>query len=125
MPLSEAARAGPRGDAATGSQENTKLGGSWSPDTAKPDAEQDAKRLPEITIAPFLPMRKMAQPVSDARLRRLCARLHALGPRPLYELFREVLDGADPLARLERYAEIDAAIVKYLGADQMREECAL
>jgi hypothetical protein len=38
----------------------------------------------------------------DARLLRLTARVHALGPRPLYELIREVLDGADLCARLER-----------------------
>jgi hypothetical protein len=51
-------------------------------------------------------------------LRRLVARVHSLGPRPLYELICEVLAGADLCARLERYAELDPAICKYLGASE-------
>jgi hypothetical protein len=58
----------------------------------------------------------------DARLRRLTARVHALGPRPLYELIREVLDGADLCARLERYAELDPAICRYLGASEFADD---
>jgi hypothetical protein len=55
----------------------------------------------------------------DARLRRLTARVHELGPRPLYELIREVLDGADLCARLER---LDPAICQYLGASEFPDE---
>jgi hypothetical protein len=45
----------------------------------------------------------------------LAARVHALGERPLAELFLELLAGADPLARIERYAELDPAIVGAVG----------
>jgi hypothetical protein len=38
------------------------------------------------------------------------ARLHALGERPLFELFRELLAGADVASRLEAYARIDVDI---------------
>jgi hypothetical protein len=58
----------------------------------------------------------------DARLRLLARRLHRLGERPVYEFIREILAGADPVERLEAYARLDPAIVKYLGADRMRED---
>ena len=53
----------------------------------------------------------------DAELRRLVERLSQLGPRPTYELLREILAGADLASRLKRYAALDPAIVKYLGGD--------
>ncbi len=39
--------------------------------------------------------------IPDARLRLLPRRLHRLGERPLYELFREIISGGDPVDRLE------------------------
>ena len=57
--------------------------------------------------------------VPDARLRRLASLIHNLGERPLYELLREILAGRDPLARIERYAQLDADIVEALGADRL------
>jgi hypothetical protein len=48
----------------------------------------------------------MSERLPDARLRFLAVQLHGLGPRPLYEYLREVLDGADPAVRLERYAAL-------------------
>jgi hypothetical protein len=32
---------------------------------------------------------------------------------------REIVGGADPTARLERYAELDPFVVRDLGADRM------
>ena len=56
--------------------------------------------------------------IPDVRLRHLVGRVHDLGPRPLYELFRELIAGADPLPRIERYAELDAGFIQALGGDQ-------
>lgn len=57
--------------------------------------------------------------LSTARLRFLVARIHALGPRPLAELFTELADGADLVLRLERYARLDPAVVAALGGSAM------
>ena len=43
----------------------------------------------------------------------------ALGPRPLYEFLGEVLAGADLLARLERYAALDADFIAALDGDRL------
>jgi hypothetical protein len=48
-----------------------------------------------------------------------CGHLHALGPRAVFELLRELAAGADLHKRLERYGRLDAGIVKRLGADEM------
>ncbi len=55
-------------------------------------------------------------PIEPERLRDLTDRLHALGERPLYELFRELLAGGDVAARLECYARIDPATYAALAA---------
>lgn len=68
------------------------------------------------------PLTAPAPIVADARLRRLAGHLHALGARPLYELLREVLAGSDLRDRLERYAQLEPAIVKYLGASELPDE---
>jgi hypothetical protein len=54
-------------------------------------------------------------PIPKSRAYLLGARIHGLGPRPLAELLYELLSGADPLARIERYAELDPAIVAAVG----------
>jgi hypothetical protein len=54
-----------------------------------------------------------------ARLQHLAAKVHALGPRPLFEILRELEDGADLMARLERYAMLSPDIVAALGANRM------
>ena len=55
--------------------------------------------------------------IPEIRLQHhLARRVHALGERPLFELLKELLAGADPLARIEAYAEIDADLVHALGA---------
>lgn len=55
--------------------------------------------------------------IPDIRLQYLAARLHALGPRPTYELLREVAAGADLFNRLEVYGRLDRDIVRALGGD--------
>ena len=46
-------------------------------------------------------------PAHVARLRYPAEHLHGLGPRPLFEFLREIVDDADPMERLERYTELD------------------
>ncbi|WP_159727579.1 hypothetical protein [Methylosinus sp. Ce-a6] len=48
-------------------------------------------------------------------MRYLARRLHALGERAVYELLREIVNGADPVDRLEAYVRLDPAIVAALG----------
>jgi hypothetical protein len=56
---------------------------------------------------------------SDIQFRHLCGRLHALGPRPMFELLREIAAGKDLLDRLPIYAAMDGYTVRLLGADKM------
>ena len=56
---------------------------------------------------------------NDPRLSYLAEHLRALGPRPLFEFLREIVAGADPIPRLEKYGELDPDVVRLLGADQM------
>jgi len=65
----------------------------------------------------YTPARPDSKP--PERLRLLAARLHALGPRPLFELLRELDAGADLGSRLERYARLDPHLVHLLGADSL------
>ena len=57
----------------------------------------------------------------ELRLQRLAERLHALGPRPVFEFCRELAEAyginADVQRRLERYAGLDPAFILVLGAD--------
>jgi hypothetical protein len=54
-------------------------------------------------------------PIPKSRVHLLATRIHDLGPRPLAELLYEILSGADPLSRIERYAALDPAILAALG----------
>jgi hypothetical protein len=54
-----------------------------------------------------------------SRVHLLATRIHDLGPRPLAELLYEILSGADPLSRIERYAALDRAIVAAVGASDL------
>lgn len=51
------------------------------------------------------------------RIRALTQHLYRLGERPVFEWACEVGGGADPLARLERYAQLDPDTVHVLGGD--------
>jgi hypothetical protein len=61
------------------------------------------------------PKMKLA-PIPRSRAYLLGARIHDLGPRALAELLIEILSGCDALARIEKYAELDPAIVAAVGA---------
>jgi hypothetical protein len=58
-------------------------------------------------------------PIPKSRVHLLAARIIDLGPRPLAELLYEILSGADPLSRIERYAALDPAIVAAVGASDL------
>jgi hypothetical protein len=59
--------------------------------------------------------------MTDARLRLLARRIHGLGPRPLYELLRELDAGAELGPRLEAYARLAplADFIRAHGGDQL------
>ena len=56
------------------------------------------------------------RPIPRSRAYLLGARIHDLGPRALAELLIEILSGCDALAHIEKYAELDPAIVAAVGA---------
>jgi hypothetical protein len=59
--------------------------------------------------------------IDDARLRHLARSIYPMGPRPLFEMLRE-LDSGKPLhPTLERYAEISryASFVRDMGGDRL------
>jgi hypothetical protein len=60
-------------------------------------------------------------PIPKSRVHLLAARIHDLGPRPLAELFIELLVGADPHDTLERYARLSplAGFIAALGGDRL------
>ena len=67
-----------------------------NPGGGTPGLEAHTKNLHlEITASSENTQRKSG--IDPARLRHLARRLHALGERPLYELMRELVAGADPL----------------------------
>jgi hypothetical protein len=54
-------------------------------------------------------------PLPRSRVHLLAARIHRLGERPLAELFLELLAGADPVDRIERYAAL-APLADFIAA---------
>jgi hypothetical protein len=59
------------------------------------------------------------RPIPRSRVHLLAARVHDLGPRPLAELFLELLAGADPVERIEVYAALPADFIRALGGDRL------
>jgi hypothetical protein len=57
--------------------------------------------------------------IPRSRVYLLAARVHDLGPRPLAELFLELLVGADPVERIEVYAALPADFIRALGGDRL------
>jgi hypothetical protein len=55
------------------------------------------------------------------RLRHLARQIHALGERPLYELFRELEAGAELMPTLETYARLYplAEFIAAFGGDRL------
>jgi hypothetical protein len=64
----------------------------------------------------------LALPTSTAmRLRFLTQQIYNLGPRPLFELLAELVGGAPPLERIERYGRLAheyGAFIRAPGGDQ-------
>jgi hypothetical protein len=60
-------------------------------------------------------------PIPRSRAYLLGARIHDLGPRPLAELFIELLAGADQHDTLERYARLSplAGFIAANGGDRL------
>jgi hypothetical protein len=56
-----------------------------------------------------------------ARFQYLASKIHRLGPRPLFELLRELDSGADLIFVLERYARIESftGFITQLNGDQL------
>lgn len=65
-------------------------------------------------------MRHDACPIPAARLQHFARRIHTLGLRPLHELLRELVAGGNLLDRIEAFAEIDADVMRAIGADDLR-----
>jgi hypothetical protein len=59
-----------------------------------------------------------SSPTRRARLQFLAARLHALGPKPLFHFLDEVERGEPLRAHLERYAALPADFIRAHGGDQ-------
>ena len=63
--------------------------------------------------------------VADLAFQRDIERLHRLGPRPQYELLREIEQrfgcGNFIRDRVKRYAELDPGLVQVLGGDRFPE----
>jgi hypothetical protein len=57
--------------------------------------------------------------IPDIRLRFLAGKVHGLGPRPLFEMLRELDAGADLHLTLEAYARLPAAFIAAHGGDQL------
>jgi hypothetical protein len=84
---------------------------SWSPAPRISGGAREIDRLGGQIVPPHN--------IPIVRFQRLAAQLHALGPRPTYELLREIAAGAPVLERLERCARLYPNIVRVLGADRM------
>jgi hypothetical protein len=57
--------------------------------------------------------------IPDVRLRFLVGQVHGLGPRPLFELFRELDAGTDLHVVLEAYARLPAAFIAAHRGDRL------
>jgi hypothetical protein len=62
--------------------------------------------------------------VSRVRLQFLSEEIYKLGPHPLYHLLAEIVDGAQPAPRIERYARLSRELGQFihaLGGDQFSD----
>jgi hypothetical protein len=60
-------------------------------------------------------------PIPAVRLQYLVEQIHALGPYPLSHLLAEIIGGASPLPRIERYARLSRErghFIRATGGDQ-------
>jgi len=54
-----------------------------------------------------------------ARLQLLAGRIHDLGPRPLFEMLRELDQGADLAETIERYARLPGDFIRQHGGAEL------
>jgi hypothetical protein len=76
-----------------------------------------------VNTSEFSPSRSANQ--AKSRLKYLAARLHTLGPKPLFHFLDEVERGADLRRHLEEYASLPADFVKAYGGGQFLEPFAI
>ena len=66
-----------------------------------------------------LPRRGRHRPPVEVSVTSVAEHLHRLGPRPTYELLREIAASAAVVERLERYAALTSKVVRAVGAEEM------
>lgn len=66
-----------------------------------------------------LPRRGRHRPPVEVSVTSVAEHLHRLGPRPTYELLREIAASAAVVERLERYAALTPEVVHAVGAEEM------
>jgi hypothetical protein len=88
------------------------------PDDTAPARDERTHAAPQRVIR-SAPSRDLTPALPRERLACLARRIHALGERPLYELFRELEAGAPLHERLERYAALPADFIAALGGDRL------
>jgi hypothetical protein len=71
------------------------------------------------------PKAAVTQAENNVRLRFLAARLHGLGPKPLYYFLREIEAGAGIRPHLERYAALPADFIAAYGGDRFEPTASL
>jgi hypothetical protein len=80
--------------------------------TRRTNAEQPCVGSPRQVADP---------PIPAVRLQYLVEQIHALGPYPLSHLLAEIIGGASPLPRIERYARLSRErghFIRASGGDQ-------
>jgi len=63
--------------------------------------------------------------LTTTRLRFLAQEIHGIGPRPLLELFGEIVAGAEPISCIERYGRLSfeyGDFIRALGGDQFPQQ---
>jgi hypothetical protein len=76
---------------------------------------------PSAIVGSQPPTNRSASP-TRLRVRHLAGRIHALGPGPLFHLFCELVDGAEPLSRLEVYARLDADFIRAFNGHELHSQ---
>jgi len=67
------------------------------------------------------PNQSEGQAYSKVRLQLLATQIHDLGAYPLFHLLAEIVEGAPPIPRIERYARLSREhghFIRALGGDQ-------
>jgi hypothetical protein len=86
-----------------------------------PPIEQPTKTLADGFSYNAVPSQGAPPVLPRERLAHLARKIHRLGERPLFELLRDLEDGAEFVPTLERYAEVEryADFIRGLGSDRL------